>query len=228
MKTLKLIMMLGLGAMVSACATTDTATRNARFDTVPPQVQQFETLPAQQFLASAPTNFSAAFNVQQINVLVPQSLKVSERNSYYPGGDIVWREDPIGNRHAQVKAIFDTGFAKGTDAMAGDAGLRLDVKVLRFHALTEKARYTTGGVHSIKFALWIRDAKSGQALGEVRIVDADLDALGGQQAINAEARGQTQKVRITDHLAEVIRQELSNAEGFTNPKLGMIQQLKKI
>jgi hypothetical protein len=57
---------------------------------------------------------------------------------------------------------------------------------------------------------------------------ADLDAFGGQQAINAEARGQTQKVRITDHLAEVIRQELSNPEGFTNPKLGMIQRLNNI
>jgi hypothetical protein len=225
MKTLKLIMMLGMGALVSACATTDTATRNARFDPVPAQTSQ---IAPQQFSAAAATNFSSAFKVEQINVLVPQTLKVSERNRYYPGGDIVWREDPIGDRHAQVKAIFDAGLTKGTTAMAGDAAIRLDVKVMRFHALTEKARYTTGGVHSITFALWVRDAKTGVALSEPRLVQADLDAFGGQQAINAEARGQTQKVRITDHLAEVIRQELSNPEGFTNPKLGMIQRLNNI
>ena len=32
MKTFKLIMMLGLGTLVSACATVDTASRNARFE----------------------------------------------------------------------------------------------------------------------------------------------------------------------------------------------------
>ena len=46
-----------------------------------------------------------------------------------------------------------------------------------------------------------------------------------EQATNADARGQTQKVRITDHLAEVIRQELTTAEGFANPRLGFIQAM---
>ena len=74
----------------------------------------------------------------------------------------------------------------------------------------------------------IRDLSTGLALGEPRLVKADLDAFGGQQALRAEARGQTQKVRITNHLAEVIRQELSNEEGFKNPKLGLIQALNNI
>jgi hypothetical protein len=231
MKTLKLITMLTLGALVSACATTDTATRNARFDTVPTQAPvQIQVAPttSQQFLASVPTNTGPAINVAQINVLVPKELKVSERNLHYPGGDIVWRGDPIGDRRAQVKAIFDAGLAKGTNAMVGDTNIRLDVKVLRFHALTEKARYSTGGVHSITFALWVRDAATGNKIGDVRIIEADLEGFGGQQAINAEASGQTQKVRITDHLAEVIRQELSNPEGYKNAKLGFLQQLNKI
>jgi hypothetical protein len=212
MKTLKLIVMLVLGAMVSACAAVDTATRNARFE--PQQPEFVQTLPTMR--------------VTEINVLVPQTLKVSERNSYYPGGDIVWRGDAIGNRHQQVKAVFDTALSQGTAQMDGIVPVRLDIRVDRFHALTEKARYTIGGVHSIVFVLQIRDLSTGLALGEPRLVKADLDAFGGQQALRAEARGQTQKVRITNHLAEVICQELSNEEGFKNPKLGLIQALNNI
>jgi hypothetical protein len=212
MKTLKLIVMLVLGAMVSDCAAVDTATRNARFE--PQQPEFVQTLPTMR--------------VTEINVLVPQTLKVSERNSYYPGGDIVWRGDAIGNRHQQVKAVFDTALSQGTAQMDGIVPVRLDIRVDRFHALTEKARYTIGGVHSIIFVLQIRDLSTGLALGEPRLVKADLDAFGGQQALRAEARGQTQKVRITNHLAEVICQELSNEEGFKNPKLGLIQALNNI
>lgn len=212
MKTLKLIMMLGLGAMVSACASVDTATRNASFE--PQQPEFVKTFPL--------------VRVGEINVLVPKTLKVSERNSYYPGGDIVWRGDAIGNRHQQVKAIFDTAFTKGTSELDGLLPVRLDIRVDRFHALTEKARYTTGGVHSITFALQIRDLETGNAIGEPRLVKADLDAFGGQQALRAEARGLTQKIRITNHLAEVIRQELSNPEGFKNPKLGFLQAVNNI
>jgi hypothetical protein len=212
MKTLKLIVMLVLGAMVSACAAVDTVTRNARFE--PQQPEFVQTLPTMR--------------VTEINVLVPQTLKVSERNSYYPGGDIVWRGDAIGNRHQQVKAVFDTALSQGTAQMDGIVPVRLDIRVDRFHALTEKARYTIGGVHSIIFVLQIRDLSTGLALGEPRLVKADLDAFGGQQALRAEARGQTQKVRITNHLAEVICQELSNEEGFKNPKLGLIQALNNI
>ena len=157
---------------------------------------------------------------------MPQSLKVSERNSYYPGGDIVWRGDAIGNRHQQVKAIFDTGLAQGTSPMDGLLPIRLDIRVERFHALTEKARYTTGGVHSITFAMQIRDFTTGAAIGEARLVKADLNAFGGQQALRAEASGLTQKVRITNYLAEVIHQELASQDSFQNPKLGFIQALK--
>jgi hypothetical protein len=211
MRTLKLIAMLGLGALVSACASVDTPTRNAPY------------APQQQFVQTLPS-----VTVNEINVLVPQTLKVSERNSYYPGGDIVWRGDAIGNRHEQVKAIFDTALAQGTADMEGIVPVRLDIRVERFHAITEKARYTTGGIHSITFALQIRDLATGHAIGEPRLVKADLNAFGGQQALYEERRGQTQKVRITDHLAEVIRQELSTPGGFKNPKLGFIQALNKI
>lgn len=212
MKTLKLIMVLGLGAMVSACASVDTATRNARFE--PQQPEFIQTLPS--------------VRVEEINVMVPQSLKVSERNSYYPSGDIVWRGDPIGNRHQQVKAIFDAGLVLGTAQLNGAIPVRLDIRVERFHGVSEKARYVTGGVHNIAFSMQLRDLTTGQVIGEPRLVRADLDAFGGKDALRADARGQTQKVRVTNHLAEVIRQELTNADGFQNPNLGFMQALNNI
>ena len=57
------------------------------------------------------------------------------------------------------------------------------------------------------------------------VIDAEH---GGQQAILADARGETQKVRITNHLTEVIRQELSNPEGYKNASRGFIQILNNI
>ena len=212
MRILKLVMMLGLGAMVSACASVDTATRNVRFEP--------ETLAFAQTMPSV--------SVGEINVTVPERLKVSERNSYLPGGDIVWRGDAAGNRHEQVKAIFDAGLLKGTEEFDGAVTIGLDVRVERFHALTEKARYTTGGIHSIIFAMQIRDLSTGAVIGAPRTIKADLDGLGGQRAIDAEAEGLTQKVRITQHLANVIRQELGTANGYENPKLGFMQTLNNI
>ena len=152
MKLMKLITLLGLGAMVSACANIETATRNAPFEAT------------------------------QINVDVPHSLKVSEANRYYPSGDIVWREDPLGDRHDQVKAIFQTALQRGADTMTSGAPVILDVKVSRFHALTEKARYTVGGVHSIAFTMQLRDANTGALIGEPHQVKAALRAFGGRAA----------------------------------------------
>ncbi|WP_299149941.1 DUF6778 family protein [uncultured Tateyamaria sp.] len=218
MTRIKLVLLLALGGLVSACGNTNVATRNAPFDAprlgATPQVQQVLPL--------------GAVRVEDVTVRVPRSLTVSEANRYLPKSDIVWRDDPIGDRHAQVGAIFYEAMTRGTAALDGARGVALDIEVLRFHALTEKARYSFGGVHNINFKLTLRDAETGTLLAEPRMVRADLEGFGGDQAIQAEARGQTQKVRITDHLAEVIRQELTQAEGFQNPQLGFIQSLNQI
>jgi hypothetical protein len=50
-----------------------------------------------------------------------------------------------------VKAIFDAGFLKGTEEHDGAVTIGLYVRVERFHALTEKACYMTGEIHSIIF-----------------------------------------------------------------------------
>ena len=171
---------------------------------------------------------SPALNVIAINVTVPESLKVSEANRFLPRGDIVWREDPIGNRYEQVKTIVTAGLTQGVAGFEGERDVVLDVVVTKFHALTEKARYTVGGVHAIQFNLVVRDAATGETLIGPRQIKADFDALGGQAAIAAEARGVTQKVRITNQLAYVIQQELGQPGGYVERDTGLIGAMNQI
>lgn len=155
-------------------------------------------------------------------------MEVSEANRYLPQGDIVWREDPLGDRHAQVQAIVQSALEAGVRPLSGPVQAELDVEVLRFHALTQKARYTTGGVHSIAFTMVLRDAQTGEVLTQAREVEADLTAYGGRRALVAIAEGRTQKVRITGFLAKVIQQEIL-APGSREPRRGgLIQALNKL
>ena len=255
MKSMRLILLMGLGLTVSACAAVDVPTRNAPYEQLPEgavaapagyELTQAErqpipavasgqvAIPATRAATSdgagalsvAPGQ--APVSVNSVTVLVPRALKVSEANRYLPRGDIVWREDPIGDRHAQVQKIVQDAIVQGVTPLQGPVKADVVIQVSRFHALTEKARYTTGGVHSITFDLALKNTQTGELLVPVREVRADLDAFGGQQALQAEARGLTQKVRITNHLAEVIRQEVSNPEGYKNASLGFFQVLNNI
>lgn len=226
MNVVKLISVLGLTGFLAACASQQTTTSTASFDAGDKKASAGVTT-LSFASADAPKTVLPPVSVHKISVDVPRSLEVSEANRYLPAGDIVWREDPVGDRYAQVEAIFDAGFKKGTQSLNGNTPVSLYVQVMRFHALTEKARYSTGGVHSIKFGLAVRDLNSGRIIGEPRIIEADLKAFGGSTALAAEAEGQTQKTRITDHLAEVIREELTQEEGHKNARLGIIQELNK-
>ncbi len=207
MKHMRLVMMMIAGLAVSACASVDTASRNAPLET--PQMS-----------AAIPS-----LNVQSYSVKVPRGLRVSEANMYYPLGDIVWREDPIGDRHAQVAALFETGMKAGIEGIEGALPVLVDIEVTRFHALTEKTRYTVGGVHSIKFNMTVRDPATDAVILPTREISADLKGYGGARALAAERQGRTQKVRITHHLANVIRQELmmpgSTGEAVTELVAGL-------
>jgi hypothetical protein len=155
------------------------------------------------------TVLQGQYDVQAINILVPQSLTTSEANSFHPNVEIVWRGDAPGERHAQVKAIFETAMAKGTATMHSGPKVVIDIEVTRFHCLTEKTRFTVGGVHNMRFMLTVRDAASGVVIQGPRLINADVKASGGARAIAEDAAGQTQKVVVTERLAEVIRRELS-------------------
>ncbi|MEQ8903069.1 MAG: hypothetical protein RID11_04825 [Roseovarius sp.] len=211
MITFRLAAALVLGFGLSACASVDTATRNAPLDSAITQ--------------SVPVSL----DIQDVRVTVPKSLKASEANRYYPGGDIVWREDPPGDRHAQVKAIFETALQTGVSQMPkGAVPAILDVRVTRFHALSEKARYTIGGVHAVQFEYVLRNPATGEAYGAPKLVKADFKAFGGQAAINAERQGITQKVRISEQLSNVIRSELQPSQDYHAEALGLMGALNQI
>jgi hypothetical protein len=205
MKTLKVIAALGLGVLVSACSNMpDIASRNAPFETTAaPPYQQ----PSQE-LAFATTVAAKDMRIARIDITVPRSLDVTEANVYYPRADIVWRDDPIGDRHEQVKAIFEAAAFNGTKDMIGAQAVIVDLRVKRFHSLSERTRASIGGVHNMHFYMTVFDAATGEVLSKTREIEANLPAYGGNEAIAAERRGQTQKVRVTGYLAQVIRREL--------------------
>lgn len=149
------------------------------------------------------------YAVQSITVRVPETLKVSEANLYYPIADIVWRGDPRGDRYAQVTSIFDAAIGQATTAMTTGIPVLVDIEVTRFHAQTEKARYSVGGTFSLRFLLTVRDARTGAIIDGPREVNADTPAAGGERALAEEAQGLTAKVVVTARLAEVIAAELA-------------------
>jgi len=151
---------------------------------------------------------SRDYKVSAIDVQVPDALVVSEANSYKPRADIVWHEDPIGDRRAQVDTIITNALSEGTAGMQGSRAVRLEVVVTRFHALTPKTRYTFGGTHDIRMVLSVYDAKTGELIEGPRPVGFEIPASGGDKALAEEAAGITQKVVITNALEEMIQAEL--------------------
>lgn len=201
MKLIRLSMVLTAALGLSACATVDTATRNAPI--IAPVAEPIGAPAAEQ---TARGNL----NVQRIEVRVPETLKVSEANSYYPRADIVWREDPLGDRYAQVDTIVQAAADTAVAGMTTGAPIVVDIQVTRFHALTQKTRYTIGGTHDVHYFITVFDAKTGAKLNEPRLVELEFQAYGGSRALEAMSRGETQKVRITQHLVQSIRQELNS------------------
>lgn len=189
------LFLLGLAALgVSACSTVPAV-----------DVTQNITLPT----GLAAQAEAADWEVQSIDISVPESLTVSEANSIKPRSDIVWREDPIGNRHEQVQAlIFEAmEFALRPLTDEGTTPITVEMEVTRFHALTERARYTIGGEHEIEFIFTVRNAETGEALTGPIPVDLTFRALGGARAIAAERQGIFQRDRIQSQIIGWARQE---------------------
>ena len=189
------ITMLAAVLGLSACATVDTATRNAPAGIA---AQTPITVPA----------YVEPLNVTAVQVHVPDSLTVSEANSYYPNADIVWREDLLGNRHAQVQVIMQDAAERASAGHTDGRPVVLDLQMTRFHALTERTRYSIGGTHDIHYFYSLRDAETGARLTDPVHIEMEFKAFGGARALEAMSRGQTQKVRITDHVVAELDQLL--------------------
>jgi hypothetical protein len=178
---------------LSACGTTPfDVSRDAPFDNITPVIE-------------APTQ---DWSITSYEIIVPRTLTVSEANSIKPASDIVWREDPMGDRYEQIEAIVDQALAGVMVPREGaSTPVTVSIELTRFHALTERARYTIGGEHEIEFIVTVRHAATGALLSGPRPVDLTFRAYGGQAAIEAEAAGITQRSRIMSRVQEWARTE---------------------
>lgn len=161
--------------------------------------------------AGASSEASAALDlrVTSLAVAVPDTLTVSDGGGYYPFADIVWRGDPAGDRRDQVAALFEAAGARATAADEGAREATARVVLERFHGVTERSRYTVGGLYSIRFTLTYLDAATGAPLTAPEVIEANLNAPGGTAAVELERQGQTERVRVVDHLAYVLSQEFA-------------------
>lgn len=211
MKTVKVLSAIVLLATLGACVNVG-ASRNAPLEKLP-ELDKIESVSASVETKSSSTTTvrkstaAQSWRVQDVRVNVPESLSVSEANLYFPGTDIVWREDRFGDRRAQVASIVDLAVSQAAIGMTGNNPVYLDIELKRFHALTQKARASVGGTHSIQFDVIVRDVE-GNPLIRKFPVEIKLKAYGGSKAIAAEMRGETQKVRITREIARVMRKRL--------------------
>ncbi|MDG3042356.1 DUF6778 family protein [Roseicyclus marinus] len=191
-KLLKSALIVAAMTGLSACAMPFDVSRDASITNISPVI-------------ATPTQ---DWSIVEVRIDVPRSLTVSEANSIRPFADIVWREDPMGDRYEQVEALMTEALAPVLRPRdAASTPVIVSLEVMQFHALTERARYTTGGAHEIVFMLTVADARTGRVLSGPRPVDLTFRAAGGQAALAEEAQGITQRVRVTERLQAWARAE---------------------
>jgi hypothetical protein len=156
--------------------------------------------------APVSSQMSKGWRVTDVRVLAPRSLVASEERSLAPDGDIIWREDPPGDRHKQVEGLVRDAVRQGARGLRGQRAVRLEVTITKFHALTfeaEALRYDVG-VHNVDFIIRAVDARSGAVLAGPTAIEAALPAMTGGRMIEARMHGQTQRSQISAHLRKVV------------------------
>lgn len=157
------------------------------------------------------SNVSRGWRVANVVVSVPDELKVSEALTLVPRADIVWREDPPGDRKAQIAAVLRNAIQRGASGLRGRRPVRFEVTVNRFHALTFEAEATNydAGVHNLDFHITVVDARNGTVLAGPERIEADVPAFSGADAVQRRLNGETQRSVITNHVAATIAGWLS-------------------
>lgn len=139
------------------------------------------------------------YRVTKINVVVPSTLTVSESEAVFmPNADIVWREEPAGDRYTQVKKIFEEAAAGAVKGMKGKEAVILNITVERFHAINFKTldfSPTGKGVGDIRFTAELVDAKTGKVVVPAQKISADFILVAGKAAQEELAKGITQRTK---------------------------------
>lgn len=161
------------------------------------------------FSSGGAADVARSYTLADFSFAAPADLTVSESENYYPFADVVWRGDPRGARVPQIAAMFETAARRSASGLTGDVPVAVQVRLVRFHGVTDRTRYSVGGNYHIVFDMTVRDARTGTVLEPARRVTANLDAPGGSRAVALEQSGQTQKVRVVNFLTKVLLAELS-------------------
>lgn len=148
----------------------------------------------------APQVLAPRWMVQQVRVVVPEGLSVSERDGFFPAADIVWRGDPAGDRHGQIAALFAEAVAPLRPSLDGPVPAVATITLARFHGVTERARDTVGGVYAIRFVVNFSDPQTGVALAPPQLVSADRAALPGAP---------DERALLVEHLTAVLARVLA-------------------
>ncbi len=149
---------------------------------------------------------SRAWRLAEVRVDVPRSLVVSEAETLLPSADIVWREDPLGDRYAQVGQIMQGAVLRGAQGLRGSRPVIISITVTRFHALTYKAELSSSdwGVHNVDFIAQVNDARTGEVLVAATKIRAETPAWSGTRMREARRKGITQKSMISSHVAATV------------------------
>lgn len=153
-----------------------------------------------------PAELAKSWRLAEVRVSVPKSLTVSEAKTLLPKADIVWREDPLGDRHAQVGKIIQNAVLRGAQGLRGSRPVIISITVTRFHALTYEAELASSdwGVHNVDFVAEVLDARTGAVLLPATKIRAETPAWSGARMKAARAKGVTQKSMITNHVAATV------------------------
>ncbi len=147
---------------------------------------------------------SRNWRVVSVDVVVPDTLTVSNADTLAPEADIVWHGDPDGDRRAQVATIIETGVAQGARGLRGGMPVHFLIVLEHFHGVTPRAtRIAPSAVHNIRYTIRVFDNRNGRELTNAVHIDADLEALLGEQLVAYRAAGGSEKARIIAQIAEV-------------------------
>jgi hypothetical protein len=149
---------------------------------------------------------SRQWRLAEVQVAVPRSLTVSESKTLLPSADIVWREDPMGDRYAQVGSIMQAAVLRGAQGLRGVRPVVISVTMTRFHALTYEAELSNSdwGVHNVDFIAQVTDARTGEVLVPATKIRAETPAWSGTRMREARRKGITQKSMISNHVAATV------------------------
>lgn len=149
------------------------------------------------------------YDLRKVTLGTEGELTVSEANRYYPSEDVVWRGDPLGDRVAQVLAMFKTAMDRNDRVLRGRTPVDVEISLKRFHGVTERTRFSIGGNYNAIFYMTVRNARTGEVIEPRRQILGNLEAPGGEAALELDRQGQTEKVRVTDYLTALLFAELT-------------------